>query len=186
MTSQDEASLLSDNVRDAYIDAAPGPGVVTDAAAQACYGYLITALEDASDPPAIVREAVTGLIGGAKKLISPFWHAARGALVGVVHAGVGQRLALEPLIEAGTVAAMDAADALGGDFGAAAQGAVEGCILAADELSLDEAALGSCAATAALTRSTEMVEGAHEKVQHLVTRRVLGITIDVPDNLRSD
>lgn len=185
MTSQDQASL-TEHVRDAFIEAAPGPDDVESAGAQACYGYLIGALEGAADAPAVVREAVTGVIEGAKKLTSPYWHAARGALVGVLHAGVGQRLELEPLVDAATVAAMDAADNGGGDFGAAAQGAVEGCILAADELSLDEAELGSRAAVAALTRAMDMVPGAHEKVLHLVDRRVMGITITVPNHLRLD
>lgn len=184
MTTQEQAPPLGDNVRDAYIEAAPGPGEVTDAAARACYGYLIGGLEGAEDPCQAVAEAVTGLMEGGKKLVSPFWHVARGALVGVLHAGVGQRLELEPLIAAATVAAMDGADGAGGDFGAAAQGAVEGCIMAADDLSLDDGALASCAAVAALTRSTEMVEGAHEKVHHLVTRRVRGVPITVPEHLR--
>ena len=185
MTSQEEASL-SEHVRDAFVHAAPGPDSVEAAGAEACYGYLIGALEGADDAPALVRDAVTGLIEGAKKLTAPYWHAARGALVGVVHAGVGQRLALDPLVDAATAAAMEAADDRGGDFGAVAQGAVEGCIIAADELSLDPAALGSRAAVAALTCAKDMAPGAHEKVLHLVDRRVKGITITVPNHLRLD
>lgn len=184
--SEETTVSLTDLVRDSYVEAAPGPGKVEGAAAQAVYGHLIHALEGAEDTDAVVRNAVTGVIEGGKKLVSPYWHVSRGALIGVIHAGVGQRLELGPLIDAATSAAMDASHDSGGDFGAAAQGAVEGCVLAADELSLDEAALGSRAATAALDHSQEMVEGAHEKVHHLVTRRVKGIEITVPSHLRLD
>lgn len=186
MSSQEQETApdLSELVRDAFVEADPDPGRVTDAAAQAVYGYLVRALEDESDPPGLVRSAVSGVIAGAKKRTAPFWHAARGALVGVVHAGLGQRLELEPLIDAATVAAMDGAHGVGGDFAAVAQGAVEGCITAADELGLDDEALGSRAATAALERARELHEGAFEKVHGLVTRHVMGVPITVPAHLR--
>lgn len=188
MTSQEEASFtdLTGHVRDALVDAAPAPGQVTDAAAKACYGYLISALEGAEDPAAAIRAAVLGVMEGGKKLLAPFWHCARGAMIGTIHAAVGQRLDVESVIGPATVAAMDGADAVGGDFGAAAQGCVEGAIEAANELALSDEALGSRAAAAALKRSMEMVDGAHEKVHHLVTRRVRGVTINVPTHLRLD
>jgi hypothetical protein len=185
-TKEDPSTALADNVRDAFVEAAPGPGDVTEAASQACYGYLLGALESTEDPAAEAALAAGAVIEGAKKLISPFWHAARGALIGVLHAGLGQRQDLGPLIDGATRGAMDAADRAGGDFGAAAQGAVEGCVIAADELSLDPAELGSRAACAALLRAREMGDAAQRKIQHLVTRRAEGVTIRVPSDLLVD
>jgi hypothetical protein len=178
-----ETLSLSDRVRDAFIAAAPGPSEVTDAAAQALYGQLFRALEGADDPAEPAGEAAQGLVAATKKCPAPTWHLARGATLGAIHAAVGRGLDPAPLIRSVTNQLMLAADKVGGDFGAAAQGAVEGCAMAADELALDPGALASVAATAALETSKDLAEGSHEKVHHLVTRDIGSFTITVPRSL---
>lgn len=177
MSTQEEAPALADLVRDAFLAADPGPSDVTDAAAQAVYGYLFDPLRDAEDPTALCAEAASGVLAAQKKHGAPVWHAARGALVGVLHAAVGHHLALEAVIGATTARLMTDADAAGGDFGAAAQGSVEGAIVAAEELGLDPTAMGGVAAAAALRTAADLGEGAGERVLHLVDRRVLGYPI---------
>ncbi len=183
MSTTDKLSL-ADRVRDAFIAAAPGPSQVTDAAAQALYGQLFRDLEGADEPAELSGEAATGLLAATKQCPAPVWHVARGATLGVIHAAVGRGFDPAPLIRSVTSQLMLASDKLGGDFGAAAQGVMEGCVLAADELALDPGALASVAATAALETSRDLGDGAHQKVHHLVTRDVGGAPVSVPRSLR--
>ena len=182
-TEQENSPLdtLTDHVRAALIAAAPGPSEVTDAAAQATYGFLFPALEGCEDEAAAAAAAAAGTLLATKKLSSaPIWHVSRGAAVGIMHAGFGRRLDLEPMLIAAVRRMMTEADGLGGDFGAAAQGAIEGSITAADELGLDPQDFAATTALAALEMSEELPEGALEKIQHLVNRRILGVDVRIP------
>jgi len=179
-TEKAPAQELGDSVARDLAARAPGPSDTTDAAAAAVYGYLFPFLAASDTAVEAAGAAAAGALAGAKKLTAPVWHVARGALVGVLHAGLGRRLELAPLARAATAALMREADAQGGDFGAAAQGAVEGTIVACDELGLDPSELASIVAEAALETAETLGEGAPEKVRHLVTRRVMGVTVRAP------
>lgn len=171
---------LRDHVAQSFATAKPGPSEVTDSAAEAVYGYLFPFLEDAEDPAEAVAAASAGAILGTKKHGAALWHVARGAMVGSLHAGYGRRLELDPLIVAGTRRMMGEADGMGADFGATAQGSVEGAITAAEELGLDPRELAATAARAALEMSEGLGEGALEKIRHLVDRPILGVPVQIP------
>lgn len=172
--------ILRDHVAECFATAKPGPSEVSDSAAEAVYGYLFPFLEEADDPVEGAAAAAAGAILGTKKHNAALWHVARGAMIGLAHAGYGRRLELDPLVVAATRRMMRESDGMGADFGAAAQGAVEGAITAADELGLDPQAFAATAARAALEMSEELGEGALEKIRHLVNRRVLGVEVRIP------
>lgn len=177
MTTQEAAQELLLHVREAFISASPGPDDVEDAAAQAVYGFLFPALEGAEDDRELVRQAVTGALEGAIRSGAPVWHASRGALIGVLHAAVGRGAAPGPWIDAAVGAALGATHAVDADYGAAAEGALEGCVLAADELGLSPSELATRAARAALDWACAVGPPAHDKLAHLVTRHVMGIPV---------
>jgi len=136
------------------------------------------------DQAAQTGDACAGLIQANKKGAFSLWHLARGGAIGVTHAAVGRQLDPAQLLAAGLQRMMNEADELGADVGAVAQGAVEGALVAARELGLHEAQLGSAVAIAALETATGMGPAATAKVRRIVDRPILGREFNIPSSLR--
>ena len=130
----DAPSSLCDSVCTDTQSSAAGQHDVTDAAAQALYGQLFGALGGEADQAEQTGEACAGLVLANKKGAFSLWHLARGGAIGVTHAAVGRQLDPADLLSAGVKRMMVDADGQGADFGAVAQGVLEGALVAAGEL----------------------------------------------------
>ena len=185
-----EASSDSIDLKSAVLDSllalpVPDPSSVTDTAAQTLYGQLFGALGGSVDVEARSADACAGVVLAVKKMDVALWHLARGATIGVLHAVVGRHLDPGPVLSACVAGMMEETDGFGADYGAVAQGAVEGAIIGSQELGLDPSDLGTQVATAALEKAISMGDVAREKIQHLVNRRTMGYTISIPSSLLS-
>ena len=179
----DAPSSLCDSVCTDTQSSAAGQHDVTDAAAQALYGQLFGALGGEADQAEQTGEACAGLVLANKKGAFSLWHLARGGAIGVTHAAVGRQLDPAELLSAGVKRMMVDADGQGADFGAVAQGVLEGALVAAGELGLHEASLGTADAVAALETAADLGPAASAKVRRIVNRPIMGRAFDIPSSL---
>jgi hypothetical protein len=179
----DAPSALCDSVCSAAQSGAAGKADATDAAAQALYGQLFGALGGEADHAEQTSEACAGLVLANKKGAFFLWHLARGGAIGVTHAAVGRQLDPAELLGVCVRRMMIDADGQGADFGAVAQGVLEGALMAARELGLHEASLGLAVAVAALETAADIGPAASVKVRRIVNRPIMGREFDIPSSL---
>ena len=166
---------IDEDVKAKIKEAAPGPGDVASTVETVVHRVLVPL---ASGDPAELTEAVAAAMSGvidAAKDVPPVWHAARGAVLGTLRATSGAPIDSYVAIEHATAALVERSDATGGDFGAAAKGAVEGAILGAEAVGLDDEKAASAAATAGWETARKRSEAAGERVKHVVHRQVMGV-----------
>jgi hypothetical protein len=175
----------TDEIKSLYIDSAPSLGDVPWTAGEALRVVLAPLLaeqrESVEQLAALYSQAAIGIVQAAKKTGDPMWHVARGAADGVLHAAVEARV--DPFAAMVAVTRGMVAELLDmeGDFAAAAKGAVQGAIEAAEELGLDPQRAAHLAARAGFETSDAVRKAAGIRVMEVVGWRVMGYATGLED-----
>jgi len=177
----EETQSLAESITKQIIDAKSEPGDLAGDVEEITRSFLAQALreaDDATDPQTLVEEVGRGVAESLKK-VSPTWHAARGALSGVLKGSMAAKVDAFESIEKLTTILVESTLATDADFGAAAKGAVIGALEGAEARGLDEPRAGSRAASVAFAVAHATRPSAGVRVKDIIGDRVAGIPIKI-------
>ena len=171
-------TTYADEIRTLYVNTEPELKDVPWTAGEAVRRTLVPVLaEEAEQPdtlPGRYIEAAQGLVQAAKKTGDPMWHVARGAAEGVMRAAIEARVDPYAGLEEVTRAMVRELLDMEGDFAAAAIGAVQGGIEAAQSLGLDPRRAARLAARTGFETADAVRKAAGIRVREVVGWRVMG------------